>query len=356
MGKQTKQAWEETLEEYLGFNGVMDDKAGLEHVERDGLKFVHRLNADWKAGKLADRLSSQNHEKFMIGNDQSYELMFWGNMSWLIFKDDENIGAAHPSFPYVSPEHRGKGIMSDIFVIGDEKGRNGKYTYSIGGFNARMEAHRKHVERAMRRGDAVPENVMQDYEYGSSGLVRTKKHSFTMHRDACEENTWKVRQEKYQILKQFYAYSFMELSKGKGDQANYDKSGTGVTFLKTLKKLNQGSSFVVAQMKRFIPEDGSVLGSFGYFVKIDDNYYDIHGQIDQNKAKAVITSNTGAVHENEFNEIKSFEEEEDFSQWLENNSWYPLDDVDHETLDEAVAKATALIRDMDASHDVSPSL
>ena len=352
----TKHAWEETLEEYLGYSGLMDNPKNLKGVERDGLKFVMSLNEDWKSGRFDERMAKQKHETFMIGDDKSYEMMFWGNMSWLIFKDDEIIGAAHSAFPYVSPNHRGRGIMSDIFVIGDEKGRHGKYVYSIGGFNARMEAHRKHVERALERGDAIPENVMQDYEYGDYGLVRTKEYDFSVHKRACEEKAWKRRQEEYSELQKSYSHNFINLSKNKQGQASYHERATGMEFLKKMRWSTEGSCFSIICVRRSSHVFEDDFHHPKCFIKAKGDYYDIHGKMNKEKAEELIILHAGEIGSDEVLDEICFEEEGEFMDFVRKHTHYSLGDIDDEIVNEVVDKATDLIGEMSVSYDDTPSL
>lgn len=354
--EETKRAWEETLEEYLGYSGVMDIEENLKYVEKEGLKLIFNLNEGLKSGKLNDYLSGQRHETFMIGNDKNYKMMFWGNMEWLIFKDDEIIGASHQAFPYVSPEHRGQGIMSDIFVIGDEKGRNGKYVYSIGGFNARMEAHRKHVERAINRGDSVPENVMKDYKKGGRGLVRIKDYGFILHKEACEENRWKIRQEEYSEFQKTYSHSFMNLSKNKQEQASYHERATGMEFLKKMRWSTEGSCFSIICVRRssHVFEDDFYHPKC--FIKAKGDYYDIHGKMNKEKAEELIIFHAGEIGSDEVLDEICFEEEGEFMDFVRKHTHYSLGDIDDEIVDEVVAKATDLISEMSVSYDDTPSL
>lgn len=87
----------------------------------------------------------------------------------------ERVGGAIDGVPLVLPHWRGEGVGAEIFCFSDLQGGFGlrPMPYSESGFLARIGAHRRHLERALRwcPGD-VPADALRDYRRLPGGGLR----------------------------------------------------------------------------------------------------------------------------------------------------------------------------------------
>ena len=107
--------------------------------------------------------------------DLSFTVHRRGPVGTILLRDaltGERIGGAFRGLPLIFQEFRGEGLGAEIVCFSDlERGfglEPGRYSES--GFRARVSAHRRHVERAMRWcPQDVPEDVLREYRISPGG-------------------------------------------------------------------------------------------------------------------------------------------------------------------------------------------
>ncbi|MEP3669505.1 MAG: hypothetical protein ABJN42_22535 [Roseibium sp.] len=158
------------------------------------------LRAYLRALKISDDDGSENDRALIrttrealqnmpLGESQPYparpDLMFStqvrGIVGTIIVRDAltfERIGGAFAGLPVVFDPFKGEGIGAEIVCFSDINDGFGLYPsrYSESGFRARVSAHRRHVERALRWcPQDVPEDVLKDYDVSGGGCVKLKE-------------------------------------------------------------------------------------------------------------------------------------------------------------------------------------
>ena len=99
----------------------------------------------------------------------------------------EALGGCVSGLPYVRPQHRGRGIGAEIVYVADMAAVRvlDPISYSPSGLAGRVGAHRRHVMRALMRGDFVPEPVMADYVRCGDNLSLANPWTIARHRAEC---------------------------------------------------------------------------------------------------------------------------------------------------------------------------
>lgn len=99
----------------------------------------------------------------------------------------EILGGCISGLPYVRPQHRGRGIGAEIVYVADMATVRilDPISYSVTGLAGRVGAHRRHVNRALMRGDFVPEEVLFDYVRVGDTLSLSAPWTIARHRTAC---------------------------------------------------------------------------------------------------------------------------------------------------------------------------
>jgi hypothetical protein len=159
-------AWTQTLIDYLGLHAVVPDFSDGHHMVRMAMVRLEVMNAaadGWpevRLPHLPDVELRMDHPRKLVVRDRATGALIGGNTQII---------------PFVMPDFRGRGVTSEIHVLVDEMGaRSRASTYSVSGLMARVRAHRLHVERALDRGEAVPEAVLSDYARDAAGRVRLR--------------------------------------------------------------------------------------------------------------------------------------------------------------------------------------
>ena len=133
-----------------------------EKIARSGFNFlVERME-----GEMRDLREPSGVEGFSIAH--SGKGMTWGCI--LVWEDatDLPVAGQRQGTPYVRPEYRGRGLAAQVqlraFDTGLKTVDDGVF-FSAGGLAARRAAHRLAVERAVKQGVEVSEEVLADYPH-----------------------------------------------------------------------------------------------------------------------------------------------------------------------------------------------
>ena len=154
--------WEQTLADYIGEAKVI---LGQPIPEKDIEMTRKRL------AELAKEIPEDELKPHPTRQDLSYAR---GAAGFIIF--DRKSGAClcgdMPFFPVSMPGSEGRGVGAELRWLHDILGPvRRSSSFSLGGFRAARSAHRHHVERALKRGDHVPEKVLAGYRPEGIHLV-----------------------------------------------------------------------------------------------------------------------------------------------------------------------------------------
>lgn len=159
----TTPSWKMTLKDYLGPAPLVEDYHETHHVHAAAMARLLRLDAeasDWPEADLPAR--------------PDLEVRMDSPSAWVVRDRATSalLGGQTLLIPIVVPGQRSRGIASEMHVLVDEMGaRRWAMTYSKAGLMARVRAHRLHVERALVRGETVPDEVLADYASDASGRL-----------------------------------------------------------------------------------------------------------------------------------------------------------------------------------------
>jgi hypothetical protein len=114
------------------------------------------------------------------------------------------------SFPVAMEGTAGRNCGAEIRWLSEHLDRRrSTLSYSIAGFRAARSAHRLHVERALARGDHVPEAVLADYERRDGRLVLKAPYSPEEHADWVAQARLRRAQEELDRATQGYEVRFL---------------------------------------------------------------------------------------------------------------------------------------------------
>ncbi len=192
--------WEIDLSEYVGLSRI--DALALCRPEND--------NADLKIldGMIRNRSFIKIRSEHLPG--YYYLLSDEGDIGAYNAANDHIIGGGLALYPYVKPQHRGRNVGARMNVILDNHGhRKPASVYSHEGFAARVSAHRIHVEQALRRGDAVPGEVLDRYNpVGNGRLGLRKPYTAEDHNAWCVQRRFDIRKEQIEEQSRGYLEAF----------------------------------------------------------------------------------------------------------------------------------------------------
>lgn len=173
---ENKRPWEISTFDYIG-------RTNLPEGDSDIVRQVRQIAAD-EFGKIRDLHIKgdivQDGEPIPVTDGYSLAVMTSHDAKIrkisVFIKDDtgEIVGSPRVgmSSPYVTPEHRRNGITSGFNWIQDMNGNAFRTLgYTPEGLESRAATHRLHVERALERGDFVPEDVLSEYVVDENGKV-----------------------------------------------------------------------------------------------------------------------------------------------------------------------------------------
>lgn len=149
----SRKPWETPLRDYIGIAEVAPGPSQIEEVGPARLKDLSRAIVKWPEVRIPQR------------PDLTFRVSKGGYIAALDAATGDILGGYTATFPYVLPEHRGRGINAELNAIIDLRGQRrtlaGRYTPA--GFASRVATHRLHVTRALEGGFDVPPEVLQDY-------------------------------------------------------------------------------------------------------------------------------------------------------------------------------------------------
>jgi len=158
-----RKPWEMTFQEYLGPAPVLGVIGPGHHAHIEAINDLADMEVESRCWQEI-RVREREDLVFLAGPDE--RLLVLDPVS------GEVIGG-YANIPLVHDRYRGAGICSEMHLIRDERlGRGETAVYSRHGFRARLNAHALHIERALGRGDQVPENVLADYRVDEIGRMR----------------------------------------------------------------------------------------------------------------------------------------------------------------------------------------
>lgn len=159
------QPHEMTLHDYCGtapVRPVRDDSPFTAHAEN----LIRQMNSQ------PDRFAGYD-KSVGIGGGYSVRMSENGKRSpLLVCPSDTVAGIILPYSPYVSAQHRGKGLWARMRVVADRHVPQKSTVYSPSGYKSKIKAHQIHVNIARRRGIAIPEEVLRDYRADGEGFLR----------------------------------------------------------------------------------------------------------------------------------------------------------------------------------------
>lgn len=152
----TKRPWEKTIKEYLDGSIV-----GQSNPRFGGDLTMHTQSDE----TYAHRAVFPEAPDYIFHFDHSTRFKIMHAPTGKV------AGTFATMFAYVDPEHRGKGLTAELYVALDELGiHRERWALTEASFGARKGAHRRHVERALKRGDPVPLDVIREYTRTPEGL------------------------------------------------------------------------------------------------------------------------------------------------------------------------------------------
>lgn len=180
--------WEKTFRDYIGRRPIISE-ADFGPRERMVIEDV------------AEFVATRDLAPFLrFTRPETPDLAYHIDGSRLIITDagsGERLGGIFYGTTYICPEFRGRGLGAEMVMVHEdrdrlrdayiaahpEKAREANWAFgwllspgyfSEGGFKTRLEVHRRLVERALQNGQAVPAEVLADYDHDEEGrLVRT---------------------------------------------------------------------------------------------------------------------------------------------------------------------------------------
>jgi GNAT superfamily N-acetyltransferase/sugar phosphate isomerase/epimerase len=160
MPRDKRQPWQMTLEEYVPAINVLSNIDPDGSTENMGARILAKENA------ITDRSKWIHHE-----TPERDDILVYEHDRIICAVDVETnnvVGMYQVYMPYVAPEYRGRGIIKEMHAVADELDRRfPASSYSESGIMARIGAHRLSFERALERGDAIPELVKAQYGLGA---------------------------------------------------------------------------------------------------------------------------------------------------------------------------------------------
>lgn len=155
-----KKPWQKTIEEYLDGSRVNDYWQGsisdAQMAAQTDAVYPHVVDSP----RMPDYA-------FHIHSHHAFKIVHKGT--------GEVAGGFVSSVAYVKPEHRGRGLMAEMYALLDETGFvKEHWSLTPMSLASRCGAHRIHVQDALKRGDPVPLDVVRQYAKGPDGRLRLR--------------------------------------------------------------------------------------------------------------------------------------------------------------------------------------
>ncbi|MCE6959255.1 hypothetical protein LAZ40_09340 [Cereibacter sphaeroides] len=152
--------WEKSLSGYLGAAPVSDGGLHASMLARARVDVRDRGDAvpaeDRHPHPVRDDLAYGGPRGSLLLFDRATGACLGGNGTW---------------FPVAMEGTGGRNIGAELRWLQEWLGvQRGTTHFTISGFRAARSAHRLHVERALQRGDAVPDEVMDQYDWHDGRL------------------------------------------------------------------------------------------------------------------------------------------------------------------------------------------
>lgn len=163
----TPRPWEQTIEEYL-----------------DGCSVGGSANRPFSADELRFYADQTDYTHRATSGDYVFDFNHHQSFRITHAPTGEVAGAFAVMMAYVSPEHRGKGLTSRLYVMCADAGisRERVRMLTPASLGAFRKAHAMMVERAVKAGDPVPLRVLSQYKRAEGGGLTLRK---PYDRDAC---------------------------------------------------------------------------------------------------------------------------------------------------------------------------
>ncbi|MBW3243719.1 hypothetical protein KUV57_13685 [Epibacterium sp. DP7N7-1] len=183
----SRKPWETPMRDYIGIAGVAPGPRYIEEVGPVRLQDLSHSMENWLEIRIPQR------------PDLTFRVSSGGYIAALDATTGDILGGYTATFPYVLPEHRGRGINAELNAIIDLRGQRralaGRYTPS--GFASRVATHRLHVTRALEGGIDVPPEVMQDYTVEDSQVRLRAPYTAEAHIAWSEAKAAEMRAERF---------------------------------------------------------------------------------------------------------------------------------------------------------------
>lgn len=230
-----RKPWETPLRDYIGIAEVAPGPSQIEDLGPARLRDLSRAMADWPEVRIPQR------------SDLTFRVSSGGYIAALDAATGDILGGYTATFPYVLPEHRGRGINAELNAIIDLRGQRrtlaGLYTPS--GFASRVATHRLHVTRALECGLDVPPEVLQDYLVEGGQARLREPYTARAHIAWSDARASKMRAERFAKETAGYVEAFRNPDEeNEPDFRKFDPSWKGYLLAIALHR-EIGSGFVV---------------------------------------------------------------------------------------------------------------
>lgn len=153
--------WEQTVEEYIGPCSVTQPiRRDLPQKDVEGYAQRCTYKHTATSPRAPDYTFHYNHlNSFKIVHEPTGEI----------------AGTFAGTMVYISPKHRGKALMREMYVIFERAGiKNDHRLLTPGSLGALRGAHRVLVQDALNAGETIPLNVLSQYTKGEGGNLRLR--------------------------------------------------------------------------------------------------------------------------------------------------------------------------------------